>query len=118
MSEQTWNSRSNYALNLANGLSDRNFWYVFVWLLPLGVWRLNRLPRPWVIASGVTALLALGLGGYANLLGTVSRPLFNIAGPILSLSVANLLASGGFWGGSGRPAPRRFRSEEHTSELQ
>jgi hypothetical protein len=85
-------SQVNYLSSLWRCVSDHNFWYVFGWLLPLGVWRLKQLPRAWVLASvgmGVTALL---FGTYSDMGGTVARPLFNTVGPLLSLSVALLLA--------------------------
>jgi hypothetical protein len=76
-------------------LKDTNFWYVFVWLLPLGLFRLKRLPREWVMASFVTALLALGFTAYHNGIrdagAAVARPIFSIAGPLLSVSVAWLM---------------------------
>jgi hypothetical protein len=81
----------NIFAGLWNCLSDRGFWYVFIWLLPLGVWRLNLLPRPWVVAAAATASLALLFGAYNNMQGTVARPIFNIAAPLLSLSTALLL---------------------------
>jgi len=86
------NSRTNFLISLWNCISDRSFWYVFVWLLPLGVWRLGKLPRSWVMASIITALVALLLGAYNDMAGTVARPIFNILGPMLSLSVAMLIA--------------------------
>ena len=73
---------------------DPNFWYVFMWLVPLGVWRLGRLPQPWVWASSIAALIALALGAYHDSRGSnVARAMFNAAGPILSLSVAALLTT-------------------------
>ena len=66
-------------------------WYVFIWLLPLGVLRLKRLPRPWVYASIFSALVALALGVYRDVGGNVARPLFDVLGPILSLSAAIFL---------------------------
>ncbi len=72
-------------------LTDRAFWYVFVWLLPLGLLRLNRLPRPWVVASALAFGAALLLGAFNDARGNTARALFNVAGPILSLSVAALL---------------------------
>lgn len=71
---------------------DHTFWYVFVWLLPLGILRLRRLPLPWVLASGVAFCGALALGAYNNAAGNTARALFNVAGPILSLSMAIFLA--------------------------
>lgn len=84
--------------NLVSSLLDRNFWYVFGWLLPLGIWRLARLPRAWVLASSTTVLLGLLLSASASPMGTAGRVMFNIAGPVLSLSVAVLLCGpGGLW---------------------
>jgi len=73
---------------------DREFWYVFAWLLPLGVWRLRCLPRPWVYASFTASLLMLIFGAWHNagITGSgVARAMFDTAGPVLSLSVASLL---------------------------
>jgi hypothetical protein len=67
---------------------------VFGWLLPLGIWRLRRLPAAWVSASLATALFALLLSAWDNGAGNAARPMFNAAGPVLSLSVALLLARG------------------------
>jgi len=71
---------------------DKGFWYVFIWLLPLGLFSLHRLPRPWLWASLITALVALGLGSWKNMQGTVARPLFDVIGPLLSLSTAMFLS--------------------------
>lgn len=84
------NASSGYS-GFAAVVWNRTFLYVFVWLLPLGLVRLNRLPRPWVIASIAGALLALALGAYRNIGGNAARPMFDVVGPILSLSVATLL---------------------------
>jgi hypothetical protein len=78
------------------------FWYIFVWLLPLGLVCLRRLPRPWVLASALAFCGALGLGAYNNAVGNTSRALFNVAGPLLSLSAAIFLA--GVKGASGAAA--------------
>ena len=72
---------------------DHNFWYPFVWLLPLGAFRLGRLHGPWLRASVVSALTALALGAYHDAGGgNVARSMFNVIGPILSLSAASLLS--------------------------
>ena len=85
------NSRANYFQSFFGCIFDRSFWYVFLWLLPLGVWRWKRLPREWVTASLVTALVALAFGVYNNMEGTVARPIFNVAGPMLAMGAAMLL---------------------------
>jgi hypothetical protein len=85
-------SGSNYLQSLFIGMTNRNFWYPFLWLLPLGLLGVRRLPRRWVVASLATAVTALVLGAI-HTSQPISRPVFNILGPMLSLSVALLLAS-------------------------
>jgi len=79
----------------AAALKDHNFWYVFAWLLPLGLWRLKHLPREWAMASFITALVAMGFTAYhndaRNAGPAAARPIFSIAGPLLSFSVALLI---------------------------
>lgn len=81
----------NFLVALWHCLAERSFWYVFGWLLPLGVWRLKHFPKPWLVASLTTAIFAIMLGAYSNAGGTVGRATFNIVGPLLSLSVALLI---------------------------
>jgi len=79
----------------AVAVKDLNFWCVFAWLLPLGLCRLKRLPREWVMASFITTLVALGFTAYHNNARdagpAAARPIFSIAGPLLSVSVALLI---------------------------
>lgn len=82
----------NFFVALWRCLTERSFWYVFGWLIPLGIWRLKYFPKPWLIASVATATFAIILGGYNNSGGNVARATFNIIGPLLSLSVALLIA--------------------------
>ena len=70
---------------------DHTFWYIFIWLLPLGLLGLRRLPRPWLVATAVAFCGALALGAYNDARGNTSRALFNVAGPVLSLSAAVFL---------------------------
>lgn len=81
-----------FLTGLRGCILSHTFWYVFIWLLPLGLVRLRRLPRPWVLGSAVAFVGALGLGAYNDAVGNTSRALFNVAGPILSLSAAIFLA--------------------------
>ncbi|MEP6819346.1 MAG: hypothetical protein ABJA18_07410 [bacterium] len=82
----------NFFVALWHCLTERSFWYVFGWLIPLGVWRLKFFPKPWLAAGTTTAIFAIMLGAYSNAGGTVGRATFNIIGPLLSLSVAALIA--------------------------
>ena len=85
---QLVNSDTNPFVAFWKIISDQNFWYVFGWLLPLGIWRLKDFPKPWVIASAGTAILALALGIFADSLGNAGRGVFDVVGPLLSLSAA------------------------------
>lgn len=82
----------NFVVALWRCVSERNFWYIFGWLLPLGVWRFNFFPKTWRVAAISTSILAIILGAYSNAGGTIGRATFNIIGPLLSLSVAILIA--------------------------
>ena len=73
-------------------VSSPTVWYVFIWLLPLGIPRLARLPRPWVFASFSTAIFVLVLGIYRDIGGNIARPLFTVLGPLLSVSAAQWLS--------------------------
>jgi len=88
----TEKSHVNFLSGLVGCILDQSFWYVFMWLLPLGVWRLGYLPRAWVFASVTTAIVALILGAWNGAGGNVARALFNATGPVLSLSAAALIA--------------------------
>jgi hypothetical protein len=80
-----------YLSGLLRCLFARETFYAFGWLLPLGVWRLGRLPRPWVLGSTCAALTACALGAYDDALGNYVRAVFSAIGPLLSLSAAILL---------------------------
>jgi hypothetical protein len=69
-------------------VTAREFWYVFVWLLPLGLLGLNRIDRSWSLATAATSILALLFGAYNDALGNTARALFNIAAPLLSLAAS------------------------------
>jgi hypothetical protein len=85
------NPEVGYLARLRESILSPSFWYVFYWLLPLGVWRLRHLPRTWVTASVFSAFTALALGAYKGVSGNVARPMFNTIGPLLSLSAALLI---------------------------
>lgn len=80
-------------------LTAHEFWYTFMWLLPLGIWRLRIMDRRWTWSVLCMFMLALLMGGYNDAMGNTTRAFFNISGPLLSLSVAVFLLEAG--GGSG-----------------
>jgi hypothetical protein len=77
---------------LAGAMFSPTFWYVFIWALPLGLPRIHRLPRAWVLATVAGTLTALALGLYRDIGGNVARPMFDVIGPMLCLSSAMFLA--------------------------
>jgi hypothetical protein len=84
-------SRVGFVNALFRCLKAREFWYIFIWLLPLGLLRVKRLDHRWIWATAATFLLALLFGAYNDALGNTARALFNISGPLLSLSAAIFL---------------------------
>lgn len=82
----------SFIAGLRGCILDHTFGYVFIWLLPLGIPRLLRFPRPWVLATALAFCEALALGAYNDAGGNTTRALFNVAGPLLSLSTAVFLA--------------------------
>jgi len=86
---------SHYLDQLSDSLFDRNLLYIFVWLLPLGLPRILRFRKSWLIPAASACVAAFVLDAYySGDFGTVGRALFSIAGPLLSLSAATLLLDG------------------------
>lgn len=89
------NSHANYAANLMHSLLDRSSWYILIWLLPLGLVRIRSFPREWFAAAAAAGVCALALNAYHSTVGGggggIGRYVFDIAGPLLSLSAAACL---------------------------
>ncbi len=89
-------SPTSYIENLGHSFVDRNSWYILIWLLPLGLAGIKRWPREWKAAAGAGVLAAIVLNAYHSTVGGggggLGRYIFNIAGPLLSLSAAAFLA--------------------------
>ncbi len=86
---------SEYVSHFLSSFRDRNFWYIFFWLLPLSLVRLRRFPRNWRVATAMTSVTAFALDAYyGGNPGTIGRALFSVAGPLLCASVALLLFTG------------------------
>lgn len=88
-------ARYFYMAGLVRALFARETFYVFGWLLPLGIWRLGRLPKAWVVASVCAAIAAFAMGAYDDAVGNTIRPVFSAIGPLLSLSASLLLVDVG-----------------------
>ena len=83
---------SEYLAHFVHLLRDRNLWYTFIWLAPLGMLRVRRLPMAWRAATVATCICALVLDAYyGGQPGTMARALFTLAAPMLSVSAAWLL---------------------------
>ena len=89
---RTAGADGNYLKAIVRVFTQANFWYVFGWLLPLGIWRLGSFPGKWVVATACAAITAILLGAFIDAGGSVGRSVFNISGPLLSLSVALLIS--------------------------
>ena len=91
------NSPTNYLTNLWNSLVDRNSWYILIWLLPLGLAGRAQMPREWKAAATAAVGVAILLNAYHSTVGGggggLGRYVFNVAGPLLSLSAAAFLAN-------------------------
>jgi hypothetical protein len=70
-------------------LLNPDLWYGLVWLLPLGLWSVRRVPRAWGASVLAAVIVALVLADYALAGGgNASRPIISLAGPPLSLAAA------------------------------
>jgi uncharacterized membrane protein len=83
----------NLFSSILSSLANKNLWFIFLWLLPLGLVKLRYLPRPLVYACAGSAAIALILGGWNNSGGNIGRPIFETFGPILTISLAYFIYS-------------------------
>ena len=90
-----WARDVSLLAGLVGCLTDRQFWYIFGWLLPLGALCLGSMPRAWLAASLGGAAAALAMGAWINAGGVAAPAIFNAVGPILSLSAAMFLTRSG-----------------------
>jgi hypothetical protein len=75
---------------------DRNILFMAIWLVPLGIPRLRLLPVKWIAASAAAVVTAIALAvWHSSSAGAAARPMFNAAGPLLSLSAAVYLGERG-----------------------
>jgi hypothetical protein len=91
--DDPWAKDVSLLTGLIGCLTDRQFWYIFGWLVPLGAMRLKAMPGAWLGASIGGAAAALAMGAWINAGGVAAPAIFNAIGPILSLSAATFLTS-------------------------
>ncbi len=66
-----------YLHQSGSSLWDRNLLYIFVWLLPTALPRLNKLPRAWRAPTAATAVMVFVLDAYyGGAPGRAARELF------------------------------------------
>lgn len=89
---ESLHQRTPILCSLWLAIKAREFWYVFVWLLPLSLPRLKLFPREWRIATLATSVLVVFLYLYTGAdASVVARELFTVAGALLSASAAHFL---------------------------
>lgn len=86
-----WVNDTSLFAGLIGCLTNRQFWYIFGWLLPIGALRLTRFPPAWAGASLGGAAAALFMGSWINAGGVAAPAVFNAIGPLLSMSAALFL---------------------------
>ena len=70
-------------------IAIRRFSYAVIWLLPLSLFRIKLLPVPWVLSAFLSTLVIFLMGWWIGASGAaISRYMFNIIGPLLSISAA------------------------------
>ena len=70
----------------------RRFSYAFLWLLPLALFRIRKLPMPLLWSVFFAMLIIFSLGVWHGVSGAaMSRYIFSLAGPMLSISAALFL---------------------------
>jgi hypothetical protein len=75
----------------ARALINHGVVEAFIWLLPLALFRLRSLPRPWVIGIALAGASALLLCAFGDARSNSGRILFIVVGPLFCLSAAKLL---------------------------
>jgi len=80
-----------FLTGLLRATTAKSVVYSFALILPLGLFRLRRLPTPLLLASAVSAAVALTVAAAAGIGENVSRPLFNTCSPALCIASAILL---------------------------
>ena len=73
-------------------MSSKALLYAFIWLLPLGLLGISTIPKNWLWASVLTTIGALVLIMTMHASENASRPLFNVAGPMLLVAAASFIA--------------------------
>jgi len=70
----------------------RRFSYAYIWLLPLSLFRIKLLPKPWLLSAIISSIMILLMGWWIGASGAaISRYMFNMVGPLLSISIAILI---------------------------
>lgn len=77
--------------NLWACLFSTNMALTFSYLIPLGIWRLHRLNKGFLLCFAGMGVSALLLSAYAEIGRNVSRPLIDCVGPLLAVGTAVMM---------------------------
>jgi hypothetical protein len=83
---------TNLLAGLVGAVFNHGVVAAFAWLLPLGIWRLRRLPREWITGVALAGAAVLAICALGDARSNTGRIAFTVAGPLLCLSAATLLA--------------------------
>ena len=87
----TYRRPTSWSQRLGGVLTARSLIYTFALPLIVAIPRVGALPKPFRDATYATLALAFALAAIAGIEENVSRPLFNIAAPLLSIAAAQRL---------------------------
>jgi hypothetical protein len=89
-----FDSHAGLPTSVTRNVLAGDFWYGLVWVVPLAIPSLTRLPRTWLAASAGAASAALALGIYHDAGGgNVARPIFSVLAVVLSVAAGRTLMS-------------------------
>jgi hypothetical protein len=70
----------------------RRFSYAYIWLFPLSLIKIKLLPVPWLMSAFLSTILIFFMGWWIGASGAaISRYIFNVLAPLLSISIAILI---------------------------
>jgi hypothetical protein len=81
---------SNFKFGFDRILAEiRRFSYVFIWLLPLAIFKYRKIPMAFLTSTVITLFLIFSMGVWAGVSGAaMARYMFSLSGPMLSIAAA------------------------------
>ena len=84
-------NKNSFITDLISLLLNRNIYYTFIWVFPLGMVGLRYIPRGWIWGSAATAIVILLLSAGIGVGDNIGRPLFSAMGPMLTVAASLFL---------------------------